>query len=229
MSTTFSKKAMPITNAIYTLVSDTLVPSIVKTCGHSTPVWRQNRWATGQYQEFIRKNGCGHCCTAMAARLQGVYIDPHKEFTACRQLWGEPQKDREFPQDHLQSVSGITKILQHYGVKAECFGVFDLDKVQKHFEEALHAGKQIIFWSHPTDDFPENPFSPHEHYVLAVGYTEKGQILIANSSERSSTIGVQLVTIDTIMKALFLGADPIDMTWGERDRYINCAGYVVVG
>jgi len=30
-------------------------------------------------------------------------------------------------------------------------------------------------------------------------------------------------------QALFLDADPIHMTWGERDHYINCSGYVVVG
>jgi len=207
-----------------------LVPSIIYFNSHSTPVWRQQRWNEGQYQEFIRKNGCGHCCTAMALRLNGIYnIDPHDEFTLCRELWGEPQKDREFPQDNLQSVSGITKILHHYGIAAEYFGVKDLKTARKHIETALKTGKQVIFWSHPTEDFPENPFSKHEHYVLAVGYTEDGQIMVANSSERWTQTGVQLVNIETIKKALFLGADPIDMTWGERDHYINCAGYVVVG
>lgn len=215
-------------NAIYDLVSSDLTPCIVRIGGHSTPVWRQNRWTSGQYQEFIRKNGCGHCCTAMALRLHGIYMDPHEEFTLCRQLWGEPQKDREFPQDNLQSVSGITKILRHHGVTAEYFGVPDLDKAEKHFEESLRAGKQVIFWSHPTTDFPENPFSPHEHYVMAVGYTPEGKILVANSSGWAAT-AAQVVDMQTIMRALFLGADPIDMTWGERDHYVNCAGYVVVG
>lgn len=211
------------------LVCSELVPRIIYIGTHSTPVWRQSQWNEGQYQEFIRKNGCGHCCTAMALRLNCVYnVDPHDEFTLCRELWGEPQKDREFPQDNLQSVSGITKILRHYGVPAEYFGVKDLTAVQKHFETALKNGKQIIFWSHPTEDFPENPFSPHEHYVMAVGYTEDGQIMVANSSRWASS-AAQTVDMQTIMRALYLGADPIDMTWGERDHYVNCAGYVVVG
>lgn len=215
--------------ATYDLVYSDKIPYIVTFGFHSTPVWRQHLWDSGAFQEFIRKNGCGHCCTAMALRLNGVYnIDPHAEFTTCRQLWGEPQKDREFPQDNLQSVSGITKILQHYGVKAEYFGVPDLAKAEKHFAKVLKAGKQIIFWSHPTEDFPDNPFSPHEHYVMAVGYTPEGKILVANSS-RWAAKAVQIVDMQTIMRALYLGADPIDMTWGERDHYINCAGYVVVG
>lgn len=215
--------------ATYDNVCSDQMPYIVRFGMHSTPVWRQNLWDSGEFQEFIRKNGCGHCCAAMALRLNGVCnMDPHKEFTTCRQLWGEPKKDREFPQDNLQSVSGITKILQHYGVKAEYFGVPDLDKAEKHFDEALKVGKQIIFWSHPTEDFPDNPFSPNEHYVMAVGYTPEGKILVANSSRWAAT-AVQIVDMQTIMRALYLGAAPIDMTWGERDHYINCAGYVVVG
>ena len=79
------------------------------------------------------------------------------------------------------------------------------------------------------DDFKENPFSQFEHYVMAVGYTKDNKILVANSSEKWTEEGVQIVDIETILKALFLGASPIDMTWGERDHYINCSGYVVVG
>lgn len=217
--------------ARYELIGNDHTPSIVYVGNESTLVWRQNRWDTGEYQEFVRKNGCGHCCATMALNLHGVKINPHEEFTLCRKLWGEPKKDREFPQDNLQSVSGITKILRHHGVNAEYFGVKNLEETAKRFDEALKSGKQVIFWAHPTPEnpFPENPFSMFEHYVMAVGYTEKGEILIANSSERWTATGVQLVNMATIMRALFFGADPIDMTWGERDHYINCSGYVVVG
>jgi hypothetical protein len=65
---------------------------------------------------------------------------------------------------------------------------------------------------------------------MAVGYTKEGKILVANSSEKRAPEGVQLVDIATIAKALQLGADPVDLTWGERcpvrSRY---AGYVIVG
>lgn len=215
--------------AKYELIENDYAPTIVSIGSRSTPVWRQQRWDEGEYQEFVRKNGCGHCCASMALRLNGIDIDPHREFTLCRQLWGAPVREREFPQDNLQSVAGITKIINHFGVKAEYFGVPDLKAAEKHFEDALKTGKQVIFWSHPTPEFPENPFSKNEHYVLAVGYTEEGKILVANSSERWTATAVHEVSMQTIMRALFFGADPIDMTWGERDHYINCSGYVVVG
>lgn len=214
--------------AKYELIENNYTPSIVSIGSRSTPVWRQDRWDNGEYQEFVRKNGCGHCCASMALRLNGIDIDPHKEFTLCRQLWGAPVREREFPQDNLQSVAGITKIINHFGIKAEYFGVPNLETAEKQFDEALKAGKQVIFWSHPTPEFPENPFSKSEHYVMAVGYTPDGKILVANSSRWAATTA-QIVDMQTIMRALFLGADPIDMTWGERDHYINCAGFVVVG
>lgn len=215
--------------AEYKYVNDDVVAAIVTFGKESTPVWLQDRWNSGEYQEFIIKNGCGHCCCAMALNLQGIKITPHEEFTLCRKLWGAPVKEREFPQDNLQSVAGITKILKYHGINAEYFGVPSLKTAKEHFEKCLKEGKQIIFWSHPTESFKENPFSKNEHYVMAVGYTKDGKILVANSSEMATEKGVQIVDIETILKALFLGASPIDMTWGERDHYINCSGYVVVG
>jgi len=215
--------------ATYKTVESTLIPCEVMLDKNSTPVWRQARWSTGEYQEFIRKNGCGHCCAAMALNLHGIKITPHEEFALCRKLWGEPVRDQEFPQGNYQSIPGIAKILQYHGVKAECFGVPTQESAAKQIEAALREGKQVIFWSNPNADFPENPFSVGEHYVMAVGYTEQGEILVANSSERKAPTGMNLVDINTIVRALFLGSQPTDKTWGEKGDHIHCAGYVVVG
>lgn len=211
-----------------TIVSD-LIPCEVMLGEKRTPVWRQARWSTGEYQEFVRKNGCGHCCAAMALNLYGIAIDPHEEFVLCRKLWGEPVSEQEFPQGNYQTVSGIVKILQYHGVNAECFGVSSRESASRQIEAALRDGKQVIFWSNPNADFPENPFSLGEHYVMAVGYTERGEILVANSSERKAPKGVQPVDINTIARALFLGCAPTDKTWGEKGDHVHCAGFVVVG
>ena len=206
-----------------------MVPVIVSFGGESTPVWWQGLWTTGEYQEFVRKNGCGHCCTAMALNLHGIKIDPHEEFTLCRKLWGEPDREREFPQGNYQTVTGITKILRYHGVRAECFGVPTREAAAAHIEQMLKAGKQVIFWSNPNEDFPENPFSAGEHYVMAVGYTEQGDVFVANSSRLRSATGFHLTDVQTISRALFLGSQPADTTWGEKGNHVHCAGYVVVG
>ena len=213
-----------MTYASYRLTDDDYIPTYVMLDGREAPVWRQARWDTGEYREFIVKNGCGHCCAAMALSLHGVTLDPHGEFSLCRTLWGEPN-DKE---GNWQSASGIAKILGYHGVAAACFGVADRDHAAAHIDEALRAGKQVIFWSQPSPDFPENPFSKNAHYVMAVGYTEGGEILIANSSEKAASLGVQTVDIDTVRRALFEGADPIDATWGLHDLP-RSGGYVVVG
>ncbi len=215
--------------ASYEFIATDLVHAVVSVNGESTPVWRQALWSTGEYQEFVRKNGCGHCCAAMALHLHGIKIDPHEEFTLCRKLWGEPVREQEFPQGNYQTVAGITKILRHHGVPAEYCGVPTREEAAARIDAALKAGKQVIFWSNPNEDFPENPFSFGEHYVIAVGYTEEGKILVANSSRLKAPEGVQFVDIDTIARALFLGAAPDDRTWGQKGIHVHCAGYVVVG
>ena len=214
----------------YQIIDTELIPSVVTLGEKSTPVWRQARWSDGEYRQFIQRNGCGHCCTAMALNLHGIQIDPYEEFTLCQKLWGAPVLEREYPQLAYQTVAGITKILKYHGVEAEYHGVPSREEAAARIEDALKNGKQVIFWSHPNEDFPENPFSTGEHYVMAVGYTEDGKILVANSSEKRTPTGVQLVDIQTIARALCLGAAPVDLTWGERcpirGRY---AGYVIVG
>lgn len=211
--------------ASYRLTDDECIPAYVMLGEKTAPVWRQNRWATGEFCEFIVKNGCGHCCAAMALQLYDVQIDPHEEFSLCRTLWGEPQGD----QGNWQSVAGITKILRYYGVGADYFGFTDSTEAATHIERALQNGRQVILWSHPSPDFPENPFSKGEHYVMAVGYTEGGDILVANSSERAAPTGVQTVDIETIRRSLYpRGVTPGDITWGLHDL-ARSAGYVVVG
>ena len=46
----------------YELTEDQYIPAIVYIGDKSTPVWCQQNWDTGKYFEYIRGNGCGHCC-----------------------------------------------------------------------------------------------------------------------------------------------------------------------
>lgn len=217
--------------AKYYLTEDQYIPAVVEIGNRKTPIWMQQLWADGEYQEFVRKNGCGHCCAAMALNLYGISITPHDEYSLCRELWGAPSTNGEYRQGNFQSLYGITKIIRHHGVKAEAFGVSDLEVAGNHIESALREGKIVIFESHPTPEFPDNPFSTGEHWVMAVGYTFNGQILIANSSVKAVTTGIQLVDIGTIKRALPLGASPDEkMTWGEwRETFMSGIGYIIVG
>lgn len=213
----------------YKLIDNEYIPAVVTVGEYSTPVWRQNRWDKGEFAEYIRKNGCGHCCTAMAANLHGVEITPYEEYENCRKMWGEPKEGKQY---HYMSVTGIRKSLNSFGVTAQEYGVISeerLDDVKAHIIQSLSEGKQVIFWSDPTERFPENPFSKGEHYVLAAGFDENGKIVVLNSSERWTAEGIQLVDIDTIVRALRWDSDPQDTTWGEPGNHEHCSGYVVVG
>lgn len=208
----------------YAFTGDPAVPSVITLGEKSAPVWLQQRWTEGEYAYYIRKNGCGHCCTAMAAGLNGVDADPYREYLLCRELWGPPAEG----QDHFQTVSGIAKVLTYFGVPARAFGVPDRRSAQEQITAALSSGKQVIFWSQPGEHFPENPFSKSAHYVLAAGIQADGKILIANSSEKAAPDGIQAVKADEIGKALYEGSTADDLTWGVDDLS-SCAGYVIVG
>ena len=218
--------------ATYIYTGDLKAPAVVSINGGSTPVWHQNRWDTGEYAQYIRNNGCGHCCTAMAARLHGVELDPMAEYLYCRKTWGAPQENGSPVQHHFATTGGIVKVLRAHGIPAEAFGVPSdgLDAVMAHIGDALSQGKQVIFWSEPTPEFPDNPFSKGAHYVMAVGYDQDGKIVVANSSEKPwCKDGIQLVEPEIIARALYKGSCPGDLTWGEPEHFEQCAGYVVVG
>lgn len=214
-------------HAKYTLTGAELTPAVIRIGDHETPVWAQARWTEGEFAQYIRNNGCGHCCTAMAARLHGVDLDPHREYEYCRELWGAPTDE----QGHWLTTAGIAKVLHSLHIPAESFGVKQIGakKATEQILAALRSGKPVIFTSNP-DHYLDNPFSKGYHWVMAVEEKEDGSILIANSSEKAAPDGIQFVTPDVIEKALFREATaPQDMTWGEPDRIHEGSGYIIVG
>ncbi|MBR2930274.1 MAG: hypothetical protein IKC32_03485 [Clostridia bacterium] len=217
--------------AKYRKTSSELIPVYVSLGDMETPVWMQQLWEEGEYALYVRKNGCGHCCAAMALMMHGVDMDPHREYALCRELWGAPRDEGERRQGNFQSIAGISKILGRYGVPTRVYGVSDREVAIANILSALEDGKQVIFESHPRPDFPENPFSPGEHWVMAIGFVEDGRILVANSSLRATAEGYQLVDAATIRDALYLGAAPEDdLTWGEwSNEHITGVGYIIVG
>lgn len=215
----------------YKYTGDSAEPAIITMGENSTPVWIQQEWETGEYAEFIRKNGCGHCCTTMALNLNGIKINPHEEFTLCRKMWGEPRRGEPLFEDNFLSETGIEEIIKSFGIKAKAYGV-EYGKAYEasvFIENQLKEGRQVIFWSHPSDKLPDNPFSTGEHYVLAVGIMEDGRILIANSSKKAHTeTGIQFTDRETIEKVLFEGTETSDYTWGRYD-FTKSGAFVIVG
>lgn len=212
----------------YIFTDNEKIPAIITVGEYSSPVFIQQLWEDGEYASFIRNNGCGHCCASMALNLCGVNITPYEEFLLCRKMWGSPdEKNGEY---NYQSVSGISKVINHFGVACEYFGIAKGKghDAAMHIEESLKNGKLVIFWSHPSEKLSDNPFSTGEHYVLAFGIEENGNILIANSSNKITDKGVQTTDIGMVEKALYEGADPKDFTWG-RDDLVSTGGYVVIG
>ena len=212
----------------YSFTNDPLKPATIFLGDHQTPVWIQQRWEEGEYAGFIQKNGCGHCCVAMAARLQGVEIDPYEEFSLCCSMWGIPDLKQQYG---YLSVAGIVKIMAHLGIPALAKDTIrqGTQAAAQDICNALKEGKQVILVSN-AKRYKDNPFSPGTHYILAVGYTEDGRILIGNSTIRAKDLAVQFADFNMLEQALIAdgGANP-DLTWGEPAIQPENFGYVIVG
>ncbi len=216
----------------YAFTNSEYAPAVVSLNGNSSPVWIQDKWEDGEYAQYIRKNGCGHCCTAMALNLNGVTITPHEEFVLCRKMWGEPRMGMPLEEDNFLSAAGIVKVLNSFDIKAKCFGVQtgQSQNAAKHIENSLSDGKLVILWSHPSEKLDPNPFSSGEHYILLTGIDAESKILVANSSSKADTdCGIQHTDVETIAKVFWDGCDPDQsFTWGRYDL-AHSGGYVVVG
>ena len=211
----------------YRMTDDPSIPAIVYRGEYATPVWLQQDWKDGEFAVYIRNNGCGHCCTAMAANLSGVSVTPYEEYLRCREMFGAPAGK----QYHFTTVPVIVKVLESLQIPAKGFGVKKDGGAEAaaHIMDALREEKMVIMVSEPSERLPNNPFSSGHHYILLVGLTEDGQVLVANSSRRATDRGVQLTDEKTIAAAVHHDCDPGNITWGELERFHDGFGYVVVG
>ena len=225
--------------ATFRINDDEFIPAYVSIRGKETPVWIQQRTPDAEFSKAVQQSGCGHSCTAMALKLLGVEdITPYKAYLRARELFGTPLPPEQSPnglrQYHFITPSGVTKVLKSYGFNSKCYPV-PLGKRKECVDqmvEALKEGKLVIFISHPSPEFPENPFSKGDHYVLAVGFNRDGKIMVANSSlnGKTPTLGVHegVENID-IERALWDGGDCIDATWGNLEILEKITGYIIIG
>ena len=209
---------------------DALVAASVRRGAHVSPVWIQSRWEEGEFATYIQKNGCGHCCVAMAARLLGTSdVTPYTEYEHCRALFGPPDKARD--EGHFLSPRGVALSLRGFGLRAEVHPYAGgRQAILAGIMAALFEGRLVVFLSFP--DRPGNRFSTGAHYVLLYGINAEGRIMVANSSTRAvtDTLGLQAVTEGELLDAIPEATSVVGEgdTWGREHGFRQNAGYVTV-
>ncbi len=223
----------------FRVAEDEYIPAYVSVREKETPVWIQQRTPEAEFSTAVKQSGCGHSCVAMALRLLGnEEITPYTEFLRCRELFGVPKRENESPnglrQYNFLTPSGITKVLKSFGVNAKDYSVPKGKRKEcvDQIVNALKEGKLVIMASHPSPEFPENPFSKGDHWILLAGFNKEGKIFVANSSLNGVTpiLGIHDgVEEEVIEKALWDGGESIDATWGNLEILDKLTGYVIVG
>ena len=223
-----------MSKATYKILKDEYIPVSVSVNGFETPVWIQQLTPEGKYQSPLRYSGCGHSCNAMALSLRGKPTTPQQEIEFCVKRWGEPSVSSSGKKQYwFLSITGMVEILNACGLNAKCYGVSEQTPktATEHIVSALNEGKLVTIVSSPSESFKENPFSTGDHYVLLLGFTSDGKILVANSSLNGvydKCVGVQEVDSETIMRALNPAGSPKQKTWGELENLFEGIGYVII-
>lgn len=189
--------------------------NVVTLNGKRVQVWNQHK-QTGKYKTLLSKHGCGMCCGAMAATLMGRSTTPALFTEMAVALFGA--------RSAAISTAGIVKVLKKIKVSAKRYNVTRTngDNIKSKIKAALKAGKPVICWTAPNDN--KDPFSGGHHYVLAVGYTKEGKVLVANSGGRGP---IQLTSLDTLCQYLYHACTGKDTGWCRSAA--GSAGIVIVG
>lgn len=193
---------------------------VVKLGDKSTTVWDQHK-CTGDWSHELDKHGCGICCAAMANNLKNdKQTTPEKLMSLAVKKLGE----RKSGETYAISTNGIVTILKDVGCSAHRLLVTNSsrDEIKKQIKDALKNAKPVICWTYPhaTGD----PFGDGHHYVLAVGLTKDGKVVVANNGSRGPT---HVVDVDELCKYLYRYCNGKDHGWLHSAA--GSAGVVVVG
>ncbi|GEM_PF-4199818 len=145
----------------------TYTAATVSKGGYSTPIWKQH--AIWKKRSSASRHGCGICVTSMALQLSGVPSNPNMVLK---------QTNRSMKRCKSLKPNQAVKVLKknHVNVRPVNTRAFSRKQCVDIMKEALDNGKVIMTLVRGK------PFSNNTHWVLIVGYDQKGRIVVANSS-----------------------------------------------
>lgn len=185
--------------------------------GRKLTVFNQHK-LSGNYANMLSEHGCGICCTSFVLTLLGkLNITPSAIIEKAIKIWGKPKTV-------LLSGNGIAAIIKKYGFNATYLSVTSTNRntIKKKIDEAFKAGKHVICWTAPNG-YKDDPFSTEDHYVLAVGYDNIKNVIVANSGNKGP---INIVTLDTLCRYLQNGNGK-DAGWYKTTS--GSAGIVIIG
>lgn len=163
----------------------------VRLNGRSTLVLNQSTRPAGQWQKEIKSHGCGACCARIGLNLAGKSLKPEDVMDKAKQLFGKELTGESYG----LSAQGIATICIDYGVRAEALPVTKatLPERKRDLDAALRDGRTVCCWVNGA------PFSSNHHWVIAVGYTAEGKIVIGNSGGKNR---IQYTTLNELTSRL---------------------------
>ena len=125
------------------------------------------------------------------------------------------------------SLSGITRILDAYGLKTRYVRRFARKDAARQIEAHLARGGQVIV---ETTAFPGRRWAGSKHTMALLGLTEDGRIIIADSADRAWSGSWQRIKLgkpDDLVRAMFPCSSDREPPY-YRGRSSG-GGYILIG
>lgn len=141
-----------------------------------------SRWGYKEYEDVFSVLGCGPTTAAMAINGYGGNANPLA-------IMDEMVANNYYIKDIGTSWEGIRNILDKYGVASK-----DLPTVEKKYKAHLDTGNAILINVAPSK------FTNIGHYMLIVGYNEKGFLLNDSNSIEYSQQEISFEELSQIIR-----------------------------
>lgn len=188
----------------------------------------------GVPSSYMPSHGCAACAAStVLSGYAGMNWGPayfvetieRNEFGAEWTINYSKKKSKQMP----VSLYGITRILDRYGVRNEYVRACDPVGAYQQIENHLKGGNAVIVEVKKMGG--DTRWAKTKHTMVLLGMTDTGQVIVADSADRTSTFGnqrrIKYATLLDVFRYTFPCTD-LTSTAAYYTREASCGGYILV-
>ena len=172
-------------------------------------IYRQSaqKNASQTFEEYMAYHGCAACAisTVLSGFTQGTPTPQKTVEIREKQIFGtaiwKKNYDKELSKQMPASLYGLTRILQHYGIKNEYVRSFQDSAAQQQITRHLKTGNPVIIEvssKNRKTGVTDKKWSNSYHTLVLLGMTDTGKAIVADSANRSSFGNRQRIKYESV-------------------------------
>lgn len=204
-------------------------------------VYRQNASvnAYDTYPKYMTYHGCAACAAAtVLSGFKGTTITPQKlikksgyEYKTFGSSVWKKNYAKDLDDQMPVSLYGITKILNKYGVAAEYVRTFSDTEATAQIKQHLRTGNPVIIEVSKTNRHTgqaDKKWSNSYHTLALLGMTDTGQVIVADSVNRTAFGEEQRIKYATVEELIPYMYTSTNLTSTSCYFSSKAGGYILV-